>query len=177
MGSLMVAKRIMAIVVALVVLASLGGGSLTNWIRLPRINDITTTIQAPPQFVKLNGKPYPESNGPLQRAAYPDIQSLRLKFSPTQGFTEVLKIVRTQTDWDVVSVDSGVLRIEAVATTRLLRFRDDIVIEIRPAAGGAEISELHIRSRSRLGKSDFGANAARILSFMNRVRTAGLPIL
>ena len=57
-------------------------------------------------------------------------------------------------------------RIEAVARTRILRFADDITIRIRPRVDGSRID---IRSVSRLGEHDFGANAARIAAFADEV--------
>jgi len=49
--------------------------------------------------------------------------------------------------------------IEATDTSRIFRFVDDIVVRIRPEAEGARID---VRSKSREGKGDLGANAARI---------------
>ena len=69
--------------------------------------------------------------------------------------------------WEVVAVDREGLRIEAVATTSLLRFKDDIVIEVRASIEGAEV---HMRSKSRVGRSDFGANAKRIESFFSKLK-------
>ncbi len=181
-------------IASILIVGTLGGPTVLNWLRLPRINDITTTIQAPPEFVKLNSTPYPVSNGPLQQAAYPDIHSLRLEMDPSDAFAAILKVVREKTDWEIAAVDAQDYRIEAVAITRRLRFRDDVVIEVRPsvAQNGPEKkpdnkpekkpenksattgSEVHMRSRSRLGKSDLGANAARISAFMNRIREANI---
>ena len=45
-------------------------------------------------------------------------------------------------------------------TSQLLRFVDDVHIELRVAACG---TELHVHSASRIGHGDFGANARRVL--------------
>ena len=45
----------------------------------------------------------------------------------------------------------------AVFTTRILRFRDDFEARLDPAAG-----VIHVRSASRLGHSDLGANRRRV---------------
>ena len=50
-------------------------------------------------------------------------------------------------------------RIEAVARTPILGFRDDVVVRVRPDPDGARID---IRSTSRYGRHDFGTNAARV---------------
>ena len=51
----------------------------------------------------------------------------------------------------------------AVFTTRWLRFKDDLEARLDPAA-----RVIHVRSASRLGHSDFGANRARV----NKLRAA-----
>jgi len=47
--------------------------------------------------------------------------------------------------------------VHAVARTRLLRFRDDLELRLDAAAGVA-----HVRSASRVGYSDLGANRKRV---------------
>ena len=58
-------------------------------------------------------------------------------------------------------------RIEAVARTPIMGFRDDVVIRVRPAPDGARID---MRSASRYGRHDLGTNAARIRSLAGRHR-------
>ena len=58
-------------------------------------------------------------------------------------------------------------RIEAVATTLLYGFEDEVVIRIAPAEAGSVVD---LRSRSRIGRGDLGANAARIRSFLEDLR-------
>jgi uncharacterized protein (DUF1499 family) len=57
-------------------------------------------------------------------------------------------------------------RLEATATSLLFGFKDDIVVRV--AADGAG-SRIDVRSASRVGGSDFGANAARVREFLRRV--------
>ena len=57
-------------------------------------------------------------------------------------------------------------RIEAVARTLWFGFEDDVVIRVRATAAGSRID---MRSRSRVGVSDLGANAERIRRFARRV--------
>ena len=61
-----------------------------------------------------------------------------------------------------------------IATTRLFGFHDDIAIRIRP--DGAQGSRVDVRSKSRDGKGDIGANAARIRAFVGELEQgAGRP--
>lgn len=59
--------------------------------------------------------------------------------------------------------------VEATDTSSTFRFVDDIVIRIAgPDGADAEHSMIDLRSRSRVGRSDLGANAARIRAFVER---------
>lgn len=70
---------------------------------------------------------------------------------------------------------AGEVVVEGVATTRLMRFRDDFVIRIRQeprgaAEDGAASVRVDMRSASRVGKGDLGANAARVRGFLEALR-------
>jgi uncharacterized protein (DUF1499 family) len=146
--------------------------------QVPRIHDITTDTDNPPQFVALletrmnapNGAAYAgERIASQQKAAYPDIQPALLPLPPAQAFERALAAARAM-GWEIAAAVPAEGRIEATATTRWFRFKDDVVIRIVPHANG---SRLDIRSMSRIGRSDLGANAKRIREFLAKLR-AGL---
>jgi hypothetical protein len=60
-------------------------------------------------------------------------------------------------------------RIEAVARTPIMGFRDDVVIRVRAEPDGARIDA---RSSSRYGAFDFGTNASRVRGLMNDIEDA-----
>jgi uncharacterized protein (DUF1499 family) len=64
-------------------------------------------------------------------------------------------------------VDTAAGRIEAVDTTFWFGFQDDIVIRIRGEAAGTRVD---VRSKSRVGRGDLGANARRIRGFLEALR-------
>jgi uncharacterized protein (DUF1499 family) len=68
--------------------------------------------------------------------------------------------------WEMVAADSAAGRVEATATTRWFGFKDDVVVRVRPDGAGSRID---VRSVSRVGGSDVGANAARIRAYLARV--------
>jgi len=68
--------------------------------------------------------------------------------------------------WELVASDSTTGRIEATATTPWFGFKDDVVVRVRASAGGAR---LDLRSKSRVGLSDVGTNAARARVFLKLV--------
>ena len=143
---------------------------------LPRINDITTDTLHPPAFMALrtssdsgNGGDYAgEPVAAAQRAGYPDIRSLTLKEPAAEAFARIERTARAL-GWEIVGEDTAQGRLEAVATTRWFGFKDDIVVRLTPVSGGTKID---IRSRSRVGVSDLGTNAARIRQFLARLQQA-----
>ncbi len=136
----------------------------------PMINDITTTPDDPPSFRRAVLLPenrgrdmtYSINNISRQRKAYPDLKPVVRADPPEGAFEAVLAAVRRMPRWNIIGVDTAARVVEAVATTGLLRFKDDVVIEVRPKGTG---SAVHMRSKSRSGKGDLGANAARIRAF------------
>jgi uncharacterized protein (DUF1499 family) len=66
---------------------------------------------------------------------------------------------------EIVAVDKEAGLVEATATTFWFGFKDDMVVRI---VGNGEGSRIDLRSMSRVGQSDVGANAARITDFVDR---------
>jgi uncharacterized protein (DUF1499 family) len=64
---------------------------------------------------------------------------------------------------EVVNVDPDKGIVEAVATTFWFGFKDDVVVRITATPQGSRVD---MRSVSRVGQSDIGANAARIQKFL-----------
>ena len=54
-------------------------------------------------------------------------------------------------------------RLEATATTPWFGFKDDVVVRVTAAGSGSRVD---VRSKSRVGRSDLGANAKRIRAFL-----------
>jgi len=142
---------------------------------VPPIHDITTDTEKPPQFVAIlplrasaaNPPGYDPKVGEVQKGAYPQIRPLELAVPPAAAFARALAAAR-EMGWEVVAAEDKEGRIEAVATTRWFGFKDDVVVRLTPAAGGARID---VRSKSRVGRSDVGANAKRIERFLMLVTT------
>ena len=144
---------------------------------VPGIHDITTDLAAPPEFVAVlplrASAPNPATYGgdsiaAQQRAAYPDIVPLTLPVAPAAAFGRAHAAARDM-GWEIVAADSAAGRIEGTATTRWFGFKDDVVVRVRPEGSGSRID---VRSVSRVGGSDVGANAARIRAYLARVRGA-----
>lgn len=141
---------------------------------LPVINDITTDPADPPQFsaaqkIAANvGRDlsYPgESTATLQRQGYPDLAPIAVA-EPPEEMRITAEGVAQQLGWEITYRDAGAGIFEAVQVTSIFRFVDDIVVRVRPSNGGSIID---VRSKSRDGRGDMGANAARIRAFRDKI--------
>ena len=140
---------------------------------VPPIHDITTDLEDPPAFVDVlplrAGAPNPAEYDPevaqQQREGYPDLRPIILDVPPDAAFERALSAVHAL-GWELVADDTGAGRIEATDTTFWYGFKDDVVVRIRPDGGGSRID---VRSKSRVGRSDVGANAARIRAYAEQL--------
>jgi uncharacterized protein (DUF1499 family) len=168
------AQRVASLAAALVI-GLVAGGVSAYWfksvISVPPINDITTDTANPPAFAAIlplrADAPVPsaypgEAFARQQHAAYPDIKPVEVESRPPTAFARALDTAKRM-GWAIVAADPVAGRIEATATTPWFGFKDDVVIRITPEPGG---SRLDIRSVSRVGQSDLGANAARIRAYV-----------
>jgi uncharacterized protein (DUF1499 family) len=138
--------------------------------QVPPIHDITTDMDNPPAFVaalKLRPKDantvaYEKDVAGKQRAAYPDIAPVKAKLAPAEAFKRALDAANAMPGWAVVDSDPATGRIEANETSRWFRFTDDVVIRVTADGTGSRID---VRSVSRVGRSDFGVNAARVRAY------------
>lgn len=141
---------------------------------VPPIHNISTDITDPPQFNAVAAIRGEGSNpldyesdkiGPQQEAAYPEVQTLVLTASRAETLGSVVTALE-EMGLEIVAVDeiSGI--VEATDTTFWFGFKDDVVVRVRDSGSGSEVD---VRSVSRVGLSDLGANAARIMDLLNRL--------
>lgn len=144
---------------------------------LPRLNDVTTDLDNPPAFSRSRAalaarhgrvppEPPPESRL-KQRQAYPQVAPLVLDVPPDDAFEFARKAAEAR-GWQIVDAVKpggrfGIGHIDAVDRSLLLRLADDVTVRIRPSADGTRVD---VRSASRVGSHDFGANAQRIRRYL-----------
>jgi uncharacterized protein (DUF1499 family) len=159
---------------------ALPAGMLSKARSVPPIHDITTDTQNPPQFIDIvplrekakarNSIVYGGAKiAAQQMKGYPDIKPLDTAIPVRRAFDATLAIA-ADLGWKIIASIPGEGRIEATDRTFWFGFTDDLVIRITALAGGSRID---IRSVSRVGRSDVGANAARIRRFFTAL-TANL---
>jgi uncharacterized protein (DUF1499 family) len=159
--------------------------------RVPPIHDISTDLSNPPSFSQavidaraqvagvnsldllnktiptaprfqaagIAGKPVTD----LQRASYPEVQPIYLDMDTAAAVAKAEAAAR-KLGWTVGLVDAAGGRMEASQTSFWFGFTDDIAIRV-VAADQPGMVRMDIRSVSRVGLSDLGANAKRIKAF------------
>jgi uncharacterized protein (DUF1499 family) len=145
----------------------------------PPINDITTDTKNPPSFVHAQTLPgnqsrdmsYRPEMASAQEAApvYRNLAPLKLPGSPDDVYKRVEIIAGEFPGWQVTYRDPARHTVEGVATSTLFQFKDDFVIQVPPAADSSD-SLVEMRSKSRDGKGDLGANYNRIESFFKALQ-------
>ena len=138
----------------------------------PAIHDITTKTTDPPSFsaAAMNAAnrgrdlsyPHGTPKTPrLQQQAYADLQPIELRVGVDDAYQEALNTA-DDLGWTVVESDPRTHTFEAEDETFVFRFIDDIVVRVRPSGVGSVVD---VRSTSRVGVGDMGANANRIRRF------------
>jgi uncharacterized protein (DUF1499 family) len=144
---------------------------------LPPIYDITTDVLDPPGFDAVRRLRSRTTNpaqyaglyaAEQQREAYPEVAPLELAVSPKTAYDHALALVNKRR-WLVLDAREPQAkrrdgRIEAVARTPIMGFREDFVIRIR---GTDDESRVDMRSSSRYGFHDLGSNASRIRALLD----------
>jgi len=169
-----------AIIVGLIGLA-LPAYILTKAVALPEVNDVQTSPADPLQFTVLLEQRPRDANplgaqspdqAQLQAEAYADLGPIVVDRPAAAAFTVVNEAVN-QLGWNVVvneaPGESGIGRIEATDSTLIMGFTDDVVVRVK---GDDTSAVIDIRSASRYGTHDAGANADRIAAFEAEVNTA-----
>ena len=138
------------------------------------LHDYSTDLADPP---RLSANPSAAPRGAALMRALAPLAPAELPLPPAAAFAAALAVARRTPGWEVTVEDAGRGCIEGVATTRLMRFKDDFAIRVRPspAAAGGGGSRVDMRSCSRVGVGDMGANAARIRRFLSALRAEAAP--
>ncbi|MFT4823670.1 MAG: hypothetical protein ACI9DH_000967 [Halioglobus sp.] len=142
---------------------------------IPPIHDISTDTLDPPTFASAaemrgdgaNSLTIKPESIAAQIASYPDIATMRSSEALEENYDKAISAA-TALGWDIYHQDLQSGAIEAVDSTAIMNFKDDIVIRLREADSETLID---VRSVSRVGVSDMGANAKRIRAFQKQFRS------
>lgn len=102
-------------------------------------------------------------------SAFPELRLRRYDVSPERLFAIARNAIE-HLGWEVAEIDAHSRTVHAVATTRLWRFKDDVIVSAQQLS--ANDSTLYVRSASRIGKVDLGANVRHVLDLLEEVDQA-----
>ena len=98
----------------------------------------------------------------------PELRSRSYPVSPAVLFQKVTDTIAS-IGWDYSEPDPNKREIHAVVTTPWLGFKDDVHIILEESAENETV--LHISSRSRVGRADYGANISHIMKLQDALST------
>lgn len=141
------------------------------------INDVSSDLENPPTFPAAE-KAYPDldwshdaSDAELQEAVYPGVKTLHVGVEPPEALKLALRLAE-EMGWEVQDVREDDTEFEATDTSEVFGFVDDISVRMRrsdkcviPSHSYCWSTAVDVRSRSRDGESDLGANSKRICAF------------
>lgn len=134
---------------------------------VPPIHDISTDLVNPPAFVAIAplraDAPNPAAYDGIetaeqQRIGYPDLQTLRYDQTQPELIAATKQAIENL-GWELVNIDADKGIVEATDTTAWFGFKDDVVVRVTDNENERLVD---IRSKSRIGGSDLGKNAARV---------------
>lgn len=116
-----------------------------------------------PRFARFGDR----SLGQVGQESYPAVRTLEVPVAPGTAFAAARKAAQDM-GWTLVTEDELSGALEATAETFWFGFKDDVIVRVRPMPGG-QGSRIDVRSISRVGLSDLGANGKRIEIYLARV--------
>ncbi len=136
----------------------------------PIIHDVSTDTVRPPEYLAAARQREPDDNplvwkesvGKAQRESYQNLHSIESALTVEQAFERAGQVAQ-ELGWEIIDSESRAGYLEAVDTSFWFGFKDDIVIRVEPSTSGSVID---LRSASRVGRGDLGANARRIKRFI-----------
>lgn len=193
--------RRLALAALILPAAALGFGALAGQraAAIPPIHDISTDLADIPTFsdatvqlraqvkgansLDLAGKTTPTTPSKrfgawegrkvteIQKQAYGDIAPIKLAMRPDEALAKA-EAAAVKLGWKLAHSDAANLTFESSVQSFWYGFVDDIVVRVRPSGDGAVVD---VRSVSRVGVSDLGANAARVRAFAAELGATAKP--
>lgn len=99
---------------------------------------------------------------------FPELRARRYPVEPMPLYLAVNQAIASL-GWDVSRRNAEAGTLGAVVTTKLLRFKDDVAVRLVGEAGGTWVE---VRSASRIGQGDMGANTRHVMEFYQALEDA-----
>ncbi len=141
----------------------------------PLLNDVSSDLDDIPAFVTASKLPenagrdmsYPEEFKPLVRNHYSNLAGQVVNGTPDEVMTRTMALLQQRPFFSVTRDDRRAKEMEGTSETSFFRFKDDFILRFRAVGANTQVD---MRSKSRNGKGDVGANAARILNTLTAIQ-------
>ncbi len=163
----------------LIVLLVFAPFAISGWqvLRYPALNDVATDLDDPPRYSVFARNrsgimnpidAFTVAEAEAQITEFPQVTGRRYEAAP-DTVHQAAMVILTARGWQLatqseVSGQTGETTIEAEALSMVFGFASDVAIRITDEG---ETTYVDMRSSSRYGAHDLGANAARIVSFLD----------
>ena len=161
--ALMLAAALLAVVL-LVFLAAIAGGLYANRAQL---------LDPPGLGARLGLYLRTNSAETSSDPVLPELRPLILAVEYESALRAVSQAA-LELGWQEVVVDEANVQLRAVIVSPIFRFRDDI--QVRFLTRSADRTEAVVRSSSRLGRGDLGANVRHIMMLRDALRRRALLV-
>jgi uncharacterized protein (DUF1499 family) len=165
------------------VFGGLGIYCFWNRMKANPLHDIATDPRKPITFIQepyTGANAYDQTTIRTQEKIYPDIKPF-VYDSVQEGTTiediylEVFRRIKSAKGWEVVATDNEEKKIQLLCTSLILRFKDDVVVQIQEDPSSSSRFLVQMRSKSRYPTSDLGYNAERIRKLFDCLEKFGAP--
>ena len=153
--------------------------SVTKFRKVPTFGDAATDFENLPAFVALAEERKLKAQDPplfslseaeaAQRKYFPDLGTITLEAPPPEARERAIRVL-SEMKLNLAPGTAGRDRVEATQTSFWFGFKDDVVVVITRLPGDG--SQVDVRSASRVGKFDGGANAKRVEAILAGLREA-----
>jgi len=97
---------------------------------------------------------------------FAELRPRRYEAPPELLFDVVRRAVQSLR-WEITALDAEKKEIQAVVTTKMWSFKDDVTMQVQPGQPSGAV--LWVRSASRIGKGDLGANTRHVIDLVEAV--------
>ncbi len=108
----------------------------------------------------------------IDGSPFPELRPRSYALPADELFGKVKSTIGGMPHWEIVESKDDVRQLHAVVTTPLFRFKDDVTVSVVPQPGGKPA--VMVRSVSRVGQGDLGANTRHVMDLYDALEKAGV---
>ena len=108
----------------------------------------------------------------IEGSPFPELRPRSYTLPADELYGKVKQTIGGMPHWEIVETKDDARQLHAVVTTPLFRFKDDVTVSVVPQPGGKPA--VTMRSVSRVGQGDLGANTRHVMDLYDALEKAGV---